>query len=237
VLRTGIMAIGGETTGTIISAKGKTYELDFRKSPKLRALAEKLDKKEAIVQGTLRLKRGIEIKERRIIAVTDLRPANAQEDAPPSPKPAGDTTGSVDNKLQPSPAAEEAPMESRKKTEPIRKLTVEVDPILGSKWSEKPGVRIASDEKELTKLVGEATAKQIAGKIDFAKENLVHVAGGSAGPPFGTLRHETKDGKEGKAITFFVRQPKTLVQGQAFRMGNDFFTVPKKANVQFGGAR
>lgn len=124
-----------------------------------------------------------------------------------------------------------------KKTEPIRKLTVEVDPILGSKWSAKPGVRIASDEKELSKLFGEDTAKQIAGKIDFAKEDLVHVAWGSAGPPFGTLRHETKDGKEGKAITFFVRQPKTLVQGQAFRMGNDFFAVPKKANVQFGGAR
>jgi acetyl esterase len=81
VLRTGIVAIGGETTGTAISVNGKTYELDFRKSPKLRALAEKLNGKEVVVKGTLRLKEGVEIKERRIIFVTDLRPAEEKVDA------------------------------------------------------------------------------------------------------------------------------------------------------------
>ena len=80
-LRTGIMAIGGETTGTIISVKGgKTYELEFRTNPKLRDLVEKLNKKEAVVKGTLRVKQGIEISERRIIDVTELQPADAQHD-------------------------------------------------------------------------------------------------------------------------------------------------------------
>jgi hypothetical protein len=124
-----------------------------------------------------------------------------------------------------------------KKQEPIRKLTVEVDPIAGSQWSAKPGVQVASDEEETTKLLGKAIAKQIAGKIDFAKEKLVHVAWGSSGPPFGTLQYGIKEDKEGKAITFYIQEPKVAVRGQAFRIGNDFFAVPKKSQVEFGKSR
>jgi hypothetical protein len=128
-------------------------------------------------------------------------------------------------------------VKSRKKDEPIRKLTVEVDPIEGSQWSAKPGVRVANDEKELTKLLGKAIAKQVAGKIDFAKEKLVHVAWGSSGPPFGTLQHEIKTDKEGDTITFYIQEPKVAVRGQAFRIGNDFFAVPKEWKAAFGGSR
>jgi hypothetical protein len=63
---------------------------------------------------------------------------------------------------------------------------------------------------------------------------LVHVAWGSSGPPFGDLRYETKDGK---IITFFVKEPRAAIRGQAYRLGNDFFAGPKKADVKFGGAR
>ena len=215
VLRTGVVAIGGETTGTTISASGKTYELDFRKNPKLRALANTLNKKVVVVQGTLRRRRGIEIRERWIITVTDLRPAEAQKDS-------GD---------EPPPSA------ASKKAEPIRKLAVNVDPMVASQWSAKPGVTLVSDQKELAKAFGEAVAKQIAGQVDFAKEKLVHVAWGSSGPPFGRLQHEIKEGEEGEAITFFVKQPKGSVRGQAYRLGNDFFVVPKKSQVSFGGRR
>lgn len=121
-----------------------------------------------------------------------------------------------------------------KQEDVIRKLEVKVN-LAGAKA--KPGVRVASDEQELTKLLGEATAKQFTGKIDFTKENLVHVVWGSSGPPFGKLRYEIKDEKADKVITFFVKVPQTLVQGQAYRLGNDFFAVPKNSKVTFGGAR
>jgi hypothetical protein len=44
-LRTGIVAIGGETTGTTITSKGIKWELDFGKNTELRAAAEKLNGK------------------------------------------------------------------------------------------------------------------------------------------------------------------------------------------------
>ena len=44
-LRIGLVAIGGETTGTTITAKGITWELDFGKNAELKAAAEKLDGK------------------------------------------------------------------------------------------------------------------------------------------------------------------------------------------------
>ena len=81
---------------------------------------------------------------------------------------------------------------------------------------------------------GEDIAKQVAGKVAFAKEDLVHVSWGSSGPPFGDLRYEVQDGK---IIIFYVKEPKAEIRGQAFRLGNDFFAVPKKATVTFGGAR
>jgi hypothetical protein len=119
----------------------------------------------------------------------------------------------------------------------VRKLTVEVDPIASSQWSAKPGARAMSDQKEVTKLLGQSIAKQLAGKIDFSKEDLVHVAWGSSGPPFGTLEYEIKDGKDGKTITFSIKEPKVPMRGMAFRLGNDFFAVPKKSKVVFGPAR
>ncbi len=74
-LRTGIVAIGGETTGTTITAKGVTWELDFGKNTEFRNLAEKFDGKKVVVQGRLERRRGIEIKERWIVTVTGFRAA------------------------------------------------------------------------------------------------------------------------------------------------------------------
>lgn len=72
-LRTGVVAIGGETTGTTMTAKGITWELDLGKNEGLRKAAEKFDGKKAIVQGTLERRAGIEIKERWIVTVTGLQ--------------------------------------------------------------------------------------------------------------------------------------------------------------------
>lgn len=74
-LRTGIVAIGGETTGTILQTKDGTFELDFGKNKDLRQKAEKLNGKTVMVTGTLEVRKGVEIKERRIITVASLEEA------------------------------------------------------------------------------------------------------------------------------------------------------------------
>lgn len=77
-LRTGIFAIGGETTGvTLTTAKG-TYELDLGKDEGLRAHADKLDKKTVRVTGSLTVRKGVEVKERRIVRVTRLEEAKGK---------------------------------------------------------------------------------------------------------------------------------------------------------------
>jgi hypothetical protein len=72
-LRTGIFAIGGETTGTTITAKGITWELEVGKNAAFRKAAEKLNGKKVVVQGSLERRRGVEIKERWIVTVTGLQ--------------------------------------------------------------------------------------------------------------------------------------------------------------------
>jgi hypothetical protein len=72
-LRTGIVAIGGETTGTTITAKGIKWELDLGKNAELRAAAEKLNGKLITVTGILELRPGVEIKERWIVTVASLK--------------------------------------------------------------------------------------------------------------------------------------------------------------------
>lgn len=119
----------------------------------------------------------------------------------------------------------------QKEESSIHKLIVTVDPLAAAKVSGKPGVTVFRSMTDVEKSLGKGIAKQIARQIDFANQELAHVAWGSSGPPFGTLQYETK---EGKKIVFFVEEPKVEVRGQAYRLGNDFFAVPKKTSVQFG---
>lgn len=74
-LRTGIVAIGGETTGTIIETKDGTFELDFGKDKELRQKADKLNGDTVQVEGTLTVRKGVEVKERKIVAVSKLEEA------------------------------------------------------------------------------------------------------------------------------------------------------------------
>ena len=52
-VRTGVAAIGGETTGTTITANEITWELDLGDNEAFRNLARKLNEKGAMVRGTL----------------------------------------------------------------------------------------------------------------------------------------------------------------------------------------
>jgi hypothetical protein len=73
-LRTGIVAVGAQTTGIIVETKKGTYELELGKDKELRARAEKLDKKEVHVIGTLVIKKALEGQEdRKIILVKTLK--------------------------------------------------------------------------------------------------------------------------------------------------------------------
>jgi hypothetical protein len=75
-LKTGLVAIGGETTGTVITANGVTWELDFAQNADLRKLADSLNGKEVRVTGTLYVKEGVTIKRQRtIVKVESLQEA------------------------------------------------------------------------------------------------------------------------------------------------------------------
>lgn len=74
-LRGGIFAIGGETTGTVINAKGASWELDFGEDLDLQAAANKLNNKKVVVTGTLSVRSGVEIRQRWIVAVKSLKAA------------------------------------------------------------------------------------------------------------------------------------------------------------------
>jgi len=74
-LETGIVAIGGETTGYAIRAKGASWELDFANNQELRKLADTLGGKTVIVKGSLEIRKGVEIKHRQVVTVSSLSAA------------------------------------------------------------------------------------------------------------------------------------------------------------------
>jgi hypothetical protein len=74
-LQTGVMAIGAETTGTVVRVNNVTWELDLGGSKELQELAAKLDKKAVLVTGTYEKRKGVEIRERHIVKVATLKAA------------------------------------------------------------------------------------------------------------------------------------------------------------------
>ena len=72
-LKTGVLAIGGETTGVTITASNLTFELDFAEAPDQAAKAEDLSGHSVIVTGTLEGRKGVEIPLRYIVSVESLK--------------------------------------------------------------------------------------------------------------------------------------------------------------------
>ena len=75
-LSAGIMAIGGETTGYTITARGVTWELEFTDEA-MRSKADGLDGKKVLVVGTLEARAGVEIRTRTIVQVTSIETVGA----------------------------------------------------------------------------------------------------------------------------------------------------------------
>ncbi len=75
-LKTGVTAIGGETTGiTVTTADDGVYELDLGENKELKKKAEDLNGKKVSVVGEYKPREGVEKKERRIIVTTSLSAA------------------------------------------------------------------------------------------------------------------------------------------------------------------
>ena len=74
IIRTGVMAIGGESTGTTITALGFTWELDLAGNKDHEKLAKEWDGKELVVKGTLTVRQGVERGRRVIVVVKQMTP-------------------------------------------------------------------------------------------------------------------------------------------------------------------
>jgi hypothetical protein len=74
-LETGVVAIGGETTGIVIRSAGSVWELDLGGDAELIKRAEQLDKQTVVVTGLYRKQQGVEVPVRHIIAVAKLEAA------------------------------------------------------------------------------------------------------------------------------------------------------------------
>ena len=75
-LETGIFAIGGETTGTVLHIGNVTWELDVGDNKELQAAVELLHDRTVLVRGVYEKREGVEIPERHIVRVSDLRPCD-----------------------------------------------------------------------------------------------------------------------------------------------------------------
>jgi len=79
-LHTGVVAVGGETTGTELSAdKNGGYELDLTAHAELVKKADALNGQQVSVTGTLTTKAGVERSPRHIIKVETLEKADTQK--------------------------------------------------------------------------------------------------------------------------------------------------------------
>ncbi len=95
-LKTGIVAIGAETTGATITANGVTWEVDTGDNAELRETAAKLNGKVVKLSGTLERRKGVEISERWIVHVKSVQAAEGEkrelEGAAEKPNPGFEVT-------------------------------------------------------------------------------------------------------------------------------------------------
>ena len=80
MLNNEVMAIGGESTGVVITANGVTWELDFANAPALRKTSKPMNGQVVVVKGQLQVKAGIEIRKRWILKVKTIQLGNSGGD-------------------------------------------------------------------------------------------------------------------------------------------------------------
>jgi hypothetical protein len=91
-----------------------------------------------------------------------------------------------------------------------------------------------SDAKAVEALAEKDSAGQLIKRVDFDREMIVLVSWTTAGPPEGTLKHETIKANGETRIVFFVKAPAgALIRGMRAHIAADFFAVPKDAKISF----
>ncbi len=82
--KTGMVAIGGETTGMTVTADGTTLEVDIPEDKaQLRKQVDALDGKAVLIKGSLRVKDGVETGKRIIVtlfSIEETKPEGAEAD-------------------------------------------------------------------------------------------------------------------------------------------------------------
>ena len=74
-VQTGMMAIGGETTGTLLKTDKGTFELTAGANKEVAKQIAALSGKKAYVVGTLAIKEGVEVGQRKIVTVDTIEAA------------------------------------------------------------------------------------------------------------------------------------------------------------------
>lgn len=78
-LKTGIVAIGGETSGTILVTKqGVRYELDLGSDAALAKQADALSGHYVAVTGEMKTVKGVETGDRAVVVITSLKELKAR---------------------------------------------------------------------------------------------------------------------------------------------------------------
>jgi hypothetical protein len=72
IIQTDMVAIGGETTGTVIKVGDLSLDLDLGENRTLQELVERLHGKTVLIKGTLTRIKGIERGERDVVVVESL---------------------------------------------------------------------------------------------------------------------------------------------------------------------
>lgn len=152
-IKTGGMAIGGETTGTMIMSKGIVWELDFQGNQQFEEVARLIGDRPAYVLGQLTRIDGVEIQNRIVLLVEMIKPAIL--------KPAGS---------QETPVANNEP--KRLESNPSKPRIPAAEPA--------PQVNERQDNRAPTRIRGEMRTADVAPSRSFRNISVL-MSGGPTG--------------------------------------------------------
>lgn len=218
-LSSNVMAIGGETTGVVVEARGVRWELDLGRDVVLQRKARQLNGKLVVVKGQLEAKPGVEIARRWIVSVESLEAAARSENR--------DSDGDAGNEYLTSAGQLKGQLRLRDSQsgfagETGRVWTIEPD----GRWQRQPFVNARSG------------APESSGQLD--RDQLKQLADAMAKHRLATLPERM--GNRGVnprvvQITFLDRQVSLIGSAGARLPADDDASVPRPQRLFAGLAR
>jgi len=117
----------------------------------------------------------------------------------------------------------------------VRKLDQKVFEKAKPAEQHKPGVKALTSKDAVAKEFNKDVAEAVAKVVDFTKEEVVYFTYHTGGPPFGQPKF-TANAKD-KKVEFYVLEPKTGARGEALKLGQELYAIPKGAKVSYGGLK